>query len=60
MSSFAKDFKAAMDGWDLIMQRAREQFPDATPERLYEIAEGAMKHALRGGGDVHTRETVRP
>ena len=44
--STAEALKEMMDGWNKIMAAAREQFPTATEEELYQIAKGAMNHAL--------------
>lgn len=44
--TFAQDMKEMMDGWDKIMAAAKAQFPGATEEELYQIAKGAMNHAL--------------
>lgn len=46
MPTIAEDFSELMHGWDTIMKAAREQSPDATEEEIYEIAKGAMNHAL--------------
>ena len=35
-----------IDGWNTIMAAARQQFPAATEEELYQISKGAMQHAL--------------
>jgi hypothetical protein len=42
----AQDIAEMMAAWNKIMTAAREQFPGASEERLYEIAKGAMNHAL--------------
>ena len=42
----AQDIAEMMAAWNKIMTAAREQFPGASEERLYEIAKGAMVHAL--------------
>ena len=36
-----------MAAWNKIMAAAREQFPRATEEEIYQIALGAMKHTLK-------------
>lgn len=46
MTTFAEDLKDMMSGWNKIMVAAKAQFPKATEEELYEIAKGAMNHAL--------------
>ncbi len=46
MTTLAQDIKEMMDGWNTIMAAAKEQFPKATEEELYQIAKGAMNHAL--------------
>lgn len=38
--------KELMEGWDVIMEAARKQFPNVSEEKLYEIAKGAMNHSL--------------
>ena len=35
-----------MNGWNKIMAKAKAQFPNATGDELYQIAKGAMNHAL--------------
>ena len=42
----AEALKEMMDGWNKIMEAAHKQFPAATEEELYQIAKGAMNHAL--------------
>ena len=42
----AEALKEMMEGWNKIMEAARQQFPAATEEELYQIAKGAMNHAL--------------
>ena len=42
----AEALKEIMDGWNKIMEAARKQFANATEEELYQIAQGAMNHAL--------------
>lgn len=46
MTTFAEDLKEMMNGWNKIMAAAKVQFPKATEEELYQIAKGAMNHAL--------------
>lgn len=38
--------KEAMQGWNTIEAAARKEFPNATPEELYQICKSAMNHAL--------------
>lgn len=38
-----------MAAWNKIEAAARREFPGASPERIYEIAKGAMDHAISGG-----------
>lgn len=42
----AEAMKEMMEAWNKIMAAARQQFPKATEEELYQIAKGAMNHAL--------------
>lgn len=42
----AEALKEMMEAWNKIMTAAREQFPTASEEELYQIAKGAMNHAL--------------
>jgi len=35
-----------MEAWNKIQKAARQQFPNATEEELYEITKDAMNHAL--------------
>lgn len=42
----AEALKEMMEGWNKIMAAARQQFPNATEEELYQIAKGAMNYAL--------------
>jgi len=42
----AEAMKEMMEGWNKIMAAAREQFPEASEDELYQIAKGAMNHAL--------------
>ena len=46
MATIAQDIKEMMEGWNKIMIAAKAQFPQATEEEIYEIAKGAMNHAL--------------
>jgi hypothetical protein len=47
MTSAAQDLQELMNGWNKIMAAARQQFPAATEEELFQIAKSAMNHALR-------------
>ena len=38
--------KAAMNHWNRIESAARKQFPNMTPDELYEVCRNAMNHAL--------------
>lgn len=42
----AEALKEMMENWNKIMEAARKQFPTSTEEELYQIAKGAMNHAL--------------
>ena len=42
----AQDIAELMAAWDKVMAAAREQFPAASEEKLYQIAKGAMNQAL--------------
>lgn len=42
----AQDIAELMAAWNKIMAAARQQFPGASEEELYQIAKGAMNHAL--------------
>lgn len=42
----AQDIAELMAAWNKIMTAAREQFPGASEEKLYQIAKDAMNHAL--------------
>ena len=46
-AEIAETLKEMMEAWNKIMAAARKQFPMATEEELFEIAKGAMNHALR-------------
>jgi hypothetical protein len=46
MTENAKDLQELMNGWNTIMAAARAEFPAATDEELFKIAQGAMNHAL--------------
>jgi hypothetical protein len=43
----AAALKEMMQAWNTIMAAARKQFPGANEEELYQIAKGAMNHALK-------------
>jgi hypothetical protein len=38
--------KAAMNHWNRIESAARKQFPNMTPDELYEVCRNAMNHPL--------------
>lgn len=42
----AEALKEMMEAWNKIMESARQQFPKATEEELYQIAKGAMNRAV--------------
>lgn len=42
----AEAMKEMMEAWNRIMDAARQQFPNATEEELYQIAKGAMNRAV--------------
>jgi hypothetical protein len=42
----AQALQEMMAAWNKIMTAAKTQFPKATEEELYQIAKGAMNHAL--------------
>jgi hypothetical protein len=42
----AQDIAEMMQAWNTILAAAREQFPAASDEDLFQIAKGAMNHAL--------------
>ena len=44
--SLVADLKEMMAGWNKIEAAAKKQFPCASKEELYQIAKGAMNHAL--------------
>jgi hypothetical protein len=46
-TTFAQDIQELMTAWNTIMSTARQQFPKATEEEIYQIAFGAMNHALK-------------
>ena len=46
MTTFAQDLLEMMAAWNLIEAKAKAEFPDASPERIYQICHGAMNHAL--------------
>lgn len=39
--------RALMTAWNTVLAAARAQFPQASEEQLYQIAKGAMNHALK-------------
>lgn len=45
-ATVASDLAEAMAVWNRIIAAARREFPDASEERIYQIAKGAMNHAL--------------
>ena len=42
----AEAIKEMMQAWDQIITAAREQYPHASEEQIYQIAKSAMNHAL--------------
>jgi hypothetical protein len=42
----ARDIQEMMAAWDKIVSAARTQFPEADAETLFQIASGAMNHAI--------------
>lgn len=46
MSEFAKDLLEMINGWNLIEKRAREQFPNATDEEIYQITNSTFRYSL--------------
>jgi len=46
MMTNAEAISELMAAWNKIMDAARAQFPDANDEELYQIAKGAMDHAV--------------
>jgi hypothetical protein len=46
MTTAAKEIAELMNGWNTIMAAARREFPAASEEELFQIASGAMRHAL--------------
>lgn len=42
----AQDIAELMAAWNKIMTAARQQFPGASEEKLYQIAKNAMNSAL--------------
>ena len=47
MTTLAQDLKTAMDGWNKIEAAAKQQFPKATKEEIYQITKRAMLAALQ-------------
>jgi histone H3/H4 len=47
MSAAAKDILEMMNAWNKIQAAAREQFPNASEEEIYQITKDAMRHALK-------------
>ena len=45
-TTFAQDLQEMMSGWSKIVAAARQQFPAASEEEIYQIAKGAMRHTL--------------
>ena len=45
-SGTVEALKEAMQGWNTIEAAARSEFPNATPEELYQICKSAMNKAL--------------
>lgn len=39
--------KEMMEAWNTIMEAVKKQFPNASEEELYQIAKGAMDHAIK-------------
>lgn len=46
----AQDIAELMAAWNTITARARIEFPNASEEELFQIASGAMRHALSVNG----------
>lgn len=44
--SAAQDIAELMAAWNTVIAAAREQFPHATEERLYQIAKSVMTRQL--------------
>ena len=42
----AEALKEMMEVWNKIMEAARQQFPNATEDELYQIAKSAMNRAV--------------
>lgn len=45
--NIAQDLKELMAAWNTIAAAAKQQFPGASAEELYQIIKGAMNHALK-------------
>ena len=45
-TTFAQDLQEMMNGWNKIVAAARQQFPAASEEEIYQITKGAMQHTL--------------
>lgn len=45
-TTLTQDLQEMMNGWNKIVAAARQQFPAANEEEIYQIAKGAMQHAL--------------
>lgn len=54
--TFASDLSEMMTAWSRIEAAARNKFPDASPEELFEICCGAMNYAL-DPGKLFTKES---
>ena len=39
--------KEMMDAWNKIIKTIKQQFPNSSSEEIYQIAKGAMDHAIR-------------
>ena len=46
MSAAAADLAELMAAWETIVATARAQYPAASEEQIYQLAKGAMHHAL--------------
>ena len=47
--TFAADIAELMAAWNKIEAAAKAQFPNATAEEVFQIASGAMSHAIFKG-----------
>ena len=47
MTTLAQDLKTAMAGWHKIEAAAKQRFPKATKEEIYQITKRAMLAALQ-------------